>query len=201
MRGKNINFLRKLLAAVFIFGVKVGFAQGADSPALMPRELVELANSIGCSPYYDHYRDPVIHDPPFVYDVLPDDSLPPYSSAAFWCHKVEDGRDSMVLVLATFKMGYPPKGENDYCFDGKFCYGIRVGKILGTVEIEGRGACGLGLWAEPVPYNWLRRVDTKELVNRPGELTKYSPIAGVAGDGICPSYYFEDGVWYTFRVD
>lgn len=82
-----------LLAAFLTFEV----SEAAATPKyIMPRELVQHAQEIGCAQVEDFYDVAGLIGPPYMYGYLPGR---PEESAAFWCERTRDGARQFYLAV------------------------------------------------------------------------------------------------------
>lgn len=88
---RNYIFLKLLLSAVALLFVKTGFAQ-----QIFPDELMHIAEKNDCSQVDDFYKRPGMINPPYVYGYL---AGPSENSAAFWCKKAINNKESYLLLF------------------------------------------------------------------------------------------------------
>lgn len=157
----------------------------------MPLELEAVATALACDSTYDHYADPVVYAPPYLYGVL---SGPEHLSAAFWCRKQFSKTYSMLLVLVQFEKWYEYE-------DG--AYGVRKAQVLSTMEmIDHEVGCGLSFWPEKnVPLSYFAHWPSYAPIEDTEETTVVNPIRGSLGDGLCPVFYYHNGDWLYFIPD
>lgn len=96
-----MTFTRTMTAtAVLVLLVLCTTVRVESAEALvMPRDLVDFAQTAGCSPVNDFFERPGAVDPPYVYGLLPGDKE---DSVAFWCKKrAPSDKPYLLLIKAT----------------------------------------------------------------------------------------------------
>lgn len=161
----------------------------AEDIQLMPAELEALAESIDCHVYADHYRDPNIVAPPFLYGVLGGVTD---RSAAFLCWKEENDEVNTLLVLAKFDNDFSPKAGE-----------IREGYIVSQFTFEeSYPTCGLMRWStKDVEMASSLKLSTHEPYKGESARTSTWPIYAVRGSESCGVFYFYRDDWYFFPLN
>jgi len=94
-----MELLKRLYLVSISMGIFLMVAIARNSSAdtlVMPRELVDLARTNGCSQISDFFERPGKVSPPYVYGWFPGD---PERSVAFWCRKNEQSKVPFKLVF------------------------------------------------------------------------------------------------------